>query len=310
MAERERIGWIGLGIMGGHMARNLLRAGFPVTVYNRTAAKARPLLDEGAEWAPSPAAVARQADIVCTCVTGPDDLRVVALGPEGVADGARPGLLHIDFSTVSPAAAREVAAALQERGAAFLDAPVTGGEQGARQATLTIMIGGDARQVERARPVFEAVGRRIYHVGPTGAGQTMKLIANMIGGINMLAACEGLVMGLKAGLDLDQMLEVFENSTARSVSLALAGERVKSGRFEPGFSVANRYKDFVLALDEARRLGVAVPGAALAAQFYAAAMAQGLADADQTALFHVVRQLAGETAAGEPVTSEPQRESR
>ncbi|MBE3589922.1 MAG: NAD(P)-dependent oxidoreductase [Firmicutes bacterium] len=295
MTARERIGWIGLGIMGAPMARNLLRAGFPVTVYNRTAEKARPLLEEGAEWAPSPAAAAGRADIVCTCVTGPEDLLQVVLGPEGVVEAARPGLLHIDFSTVSPAAAREAAAALERRGAAFVDAPVTGGQPGAQQATLTIMAGGEARHVERARPVFAAVGREVHHMGPVGAGQTMKLVANLIGGVNLLAACEGLVLGLKAGLDLDRMLAVFEHSTARSVSLTLAGERVRTGDFAPGFSVRNRYKDFVLALDEARRLGVAVPGAALATQLYAAAMAHDLAEADQTALFHIVSQLAGGT---------------
>lgn len=293
---KPKVGFIGLGIMGGHMARNVRKAGFPLAVWNRTREKAEALAREGAQVAESPAELARAVDIVCTCVTGPDDLLAVVRGPRGVAAGARAGLLHIDFTTASPEAARACAAALGERGAAFVDAPVTGGERGAREATLTVMVGGAPSDVSRARPVLEAVGRLVVHVGPVGSGQTTKLIANMIGGVALLGACEGIAMGLRAGLDPGRMLEVFENSSARSASLSLLAERVRSGQYDPGFSVANRNKDFVLALEEGRRLGVVLPGAAIAAQLFAAAMAAGFADRDQTALFHVIRSLNGEKA--------------
>lgn len=293
---RPRVGFIGLGIMGRHMARNLMRAGFPLHVWNRTRAKAEALAAEGALIAGSPAELASQVDVVCTCVTGPDDLLAVVSGPEGVARGARAGLLHVDLTTATAEAAQAAARALAEAGAAFVDAPVTGGETGARDATLTIMVGGAPDDVARARPVLAALGSRIVHMGPVGAGQTTKLVANMIGGVALLGACEGIAMGLRAGLDLDRMLEVFENSSARSASLSLVAERVRTGRFEPGFSVKNRYKDFVLALEAGLRLGVVLPGAAVATQLFAAAMARGFAERDQAALYHVIRALNGEEA--------------
>ena len=277
-----RVGFIGLGIMGRSMARNILGRGFPLLVYNRTAGRTADLAALGATVAKSPRAVAEQADVTCMCVTGPADVLALVTGPDGVAAGARPGSLFVDLSTIGPAMARQVAELLAAHGVAALDAPVTGGDTGAAAGTLTIMVGGDEAAFARARPVLEAMGTHIFHLGPAGAGQAAKVVANLIGGINLAAAAEGLALGRRFGLDPAGFLAVLEESSARSASLSLLGQRLATGNDRPGFSVANRHKDLALAMDMAEQVGLPLPVSALVTQLFAAVRGQGLADRDQT----------------------------
>ena len=202
---RPRVGYVGLGLMGKPMARNVLKAGFPLVVYNRTRAKAADLESEGAKVADSISELVAQVDVVCSCVTGPKDVEEVYLGPSGVLSAARAGMLLVDMSTIDPATHQRVAAAAREKGCEYLDAPVSGGVGGAREGTLAIMCGGEPATFERARPVLSAMGKHLYLRGPTGAGATAKLINNLISACTAVAVCEGLVMGAKAGLDVGQL---------------------------------------------------------------------------------------------------------
>lgn len=288
---QERVGFIGLGIMGRAMALNILKKGFPLTVWNRTPEKMEAIAREGAEKGANPADVARKVTVVCTCVGGPDDLLEVVAGPKGLLEGAhqRQGehgpLLHVDFSTVSPEASQKVARLWEEAGGRFLEAPVTGGEKGAREGTLTIMAGGHEEDFQRALPILEAVGERIHLIGPHGSGQLLKLIGNMIGGIALWGALEGLLLAERGGLPMDQVKEVLTHSSADSASLRLLLQRLESGRYHPGFPLKHRLKDFRLALREGERKGVPLPAAALVTQMYGSAFSMGLGEDDQTAVY-------------------------
>ncbi len=290
---RPRVGYIGLGLMGKPMARNVLKAGFPLVVYNRTRAKAADLEAEGAEVAASIPDLVSQVDVVCSCVTGPKDVEEVYLGPGGVLSAARPGMLLVDMSTIDPATHQRVAAAAGEKGCEYLDAPVSGGVSGARDATLAIMCGGEPATFERARPVLSAMGKHLYLCGPTGAGATAKLINNLISACTAVAVCEGLVMGAKAGLDVGQLHQLLMDASAGSKTLAGYKESALKRNFEPGFTIDNMEKDVTLANQLARELGVRVLAAPITQQVLREAQLRGLGERHTAAQIIPIEQLAG-----------------
>jgi len=290
-ARPERIGFIGLGIMGRSMALNLMRRGFHVTVWNRTRARMEPLLAAGARGASSPKEAAREADVVITIVTDSPDVEQVILGPEGVIEGARPGTVVIDMSTISPAVTRRIAAQLAERGIDMLDAPVTGGDVGAREGTLSIMVGGKAEVLERCRPVLEAMGRTIVHMGDHGMGQLCKLCNQVIVALNLLAMSEGLAFAAKAGVDLEKMLAVVRAGAAGSWALDNLAPRVLRGDYRPGFMVRLQQKDLRLALDAAGQMNLPLPGTSLVHQLLASVEAYGGGDDGTQALVQVLERL-------------------
>jgi 3-hydroxyisobutyrate dehydrogenase-like beta-hydroxyacid dehydrogenase len=290
---RPRVGYIGLGLMGQPMARNILRRGFPLTVYNRTRSKTAGLEAEGATVAPSIAALAAGVEVVCTCVTGPRDVVEVYLGESGVLSGAREGTLLIDMSTVDPQTQQTVSRAAAERGCAYLDAPVSGGVGGATAGTLAIMCGGDAATFERARPVLEAMGQHLYHCGPAGAGATAKLINNLISACTAAAASEAMVLGAKAGLDLAQLHDLLMDASAGSKALGSMRQGAMVGNFEPGFTIDNMQKDVTLAGGLARELGVRLLTGAITEQVLREAQLRGLGARGTAAQILPMEDLAG-----------------
>jgi 3-hydroxyisobutyrate dehydrogenase-like beta-hydroxyacid dehydrogenase len=279
--------------MGTHMARNVGKAGFDLVVYNRTRARAERLAAEGAAIASSPAELAADCDVVLSCVTGPRDVEQVYLGHAGVVGAARAGQVLCDLSTIDAETHRRIAAAASERGAVYLDAPVSGGPSGAEAGTLAIMVGGSAEAFARARPVLEAMGQSIYHVGPVGAGATVKLVNQMMGAISSLAAAEGLVLGAKAGVDPDLLVEIISNSSGMSRSFGGMAPNILKRYFEPGFTIDLMYKDVSLAVQMARSLGVRVLAGALAEQVIQEARGAGLGDRATYALVQPLERVAG-----------------
>lgn len=271
----ERIGWIGTGVMGAPMCGHLLEAGFPVTVFTRTAARARPLLERGAAWAGSPREVAATCDVTCTMVGHPSDVREVVLGPDGALAGARPGALLVDFSTSEPGLAREIAAKARGRGVGSIDAPVSGGDVGAREARLSIMVGGEAGDVERLRPLLERLGRTIVHHGPAGSGQHAKMTNQVLVAAGMIGVCEALLYAHRAGLDPQKVLASVGGGAATSWALLNLGPRMHARDWEPGFLVEHFVKDLGIALVESRRMELDLPGLALAERLYAELASQG-----------------------------------
>jgi len=270
-----RLGWIGTGVMGRSMCGHLLAAGYSVNVYSRTRERAEPLVAQGAAWAESPAAVAAGADIVFTMVGFPADLREVVLGGDGTLSAARPGTVLVDMTTSEPSLAREIDDAARARGVASVDAPVSGGDIGARNATLSIMIGGDEAAVERVRPLFELLGKTIVRQGDAGAGQHTKMVNQILIATGMIGVCEALLYAHRAGLDLEEVLASVGGGAAGSWSLTNYAPRMLKGDFAPGFFVEHFIKDMEIALSEARRLNLALPGLALAHELYLALRAQG-----------------------------------
>ncbi|MEN6405486.1 MAG: NAD(P)-dependent oxidoreductase [Thermoguttaceae bacterium] len=270
-----RLGWIGVGVMGASMCGHLISAGFAVSVHNRTRSKAEPLLARGARWADSPKTVAQQSDVVFSIVGYPDDVRSVTLGPDGVLAGARPGMIVVDMTTSRPSLAVEIAEAAACQGVVSLDAPVSGGDIGAREASLSIMIGGDRASAASLRPCWQAMGKTIVHQGGPGTGQHAKLVNQILIAGNMVGLCEALLYGYRSGLDLTTVIESVASGAAGSWSLSNLGPRIVANRFEPGFFVEHFIKDMGIALDEARRLGLCLPGLALANQLYVAVQSQG-----------------------------------
>ena len=275
MAESTRVGWIGTGVMGASMCGHLLEAGYPATVHNRTREKAEALLGGGAAWAATPAEVAAASDVVFTIVGYPADVRFVILGPDGVLAGAREGATVVDMTTSEPSLAVEIHEAAQAKGIAAIDAPVSGGDIGARNATLSIMVGGDEDAVERVRPLFEAMGKTIVHQGGPGAGQHTKMVNQILIATGMIGVCEALLYGYRAGLELETVLESVAGGAAGSWSLSNYGPRMLAGNFDPGFMVEHFVKDMGIALSEAKRMSLSLPGLALAEQLYVALIAQG-----------------------------------
>lgn len=297
----ERIGFIGLGIMGLGMARNLLKAGFPLTVWNRTAAKAQTLVAESAQSArlgQSPAEVAAHSDIIFTCVSDTPDVEAVILGPGGVIEGARPGSLLIDCSTISPAATKTIAAKLAAKGVAMLDAPISGGSEGAARGTLSIMVGGDEADFARARPALQAVGKAITHVGPTGAGQTVKLMNQILVVGHAQAMSEAFLFAEASGVNLEKALKAVEAGAAGSWMLSFRGPQILERDWRPGFTIDLQQKDLRLVLEAADQVGVPLPAAAMIFQLYRSLQAQGLGGEGNHALIKALENLAGREVGG------------
>ena len=272
---KTRIGWIGTGVMGRWMCQHAMGKGFAATVYNRSQDKLQPLLDLGAKAADSPRQVAENADIVFAIVGFPKDVREVFLGTDGALAGSKPGTVLVDMTTSDPSLATEIFEAAKAKGVAALDAPVSGGDVGAKNAALSIMIGGDKDVVAAVQPVFEAMGKTIVHQGPAGAGQHTKMVNQILISSNMIAVCEGLLYGYKAGLDLETVLKSVSVGAAGSKALEVLGPRMLARNFEPGFYVEHFIKDMGIALAEAEKMNLALPGLALAKQLYEAVRAQG-----------------------------------
>jgi len=270
-----RIGWIGTGVMGSSMCGHLIEAGFSATVFNRTRQKAEKLLAAGAQWAENPKAVAEAADVIFAIVGYPDDVRSVFLGDDGVLAGCRAGNVVVDMTTSEPSLAVEIAAAAQKIGVDSIDAPVSGGDVGAREARLSIMIGGQQAAVDALQPCWQAMGKTIVHQGGPGAGQHTKMVNQILIASGMIGVCEGLLYGYKAGLDLETVMQSVASGAAGSWSLSNLGTRVIANNFDPGFFVEHFIKDMGIALEESKRMGLAMPGLALAQQLYLALKAQG-----------------------------------
>jgi 3-hydroxyisobutyrate dehydrogenase len=289
----QRVAFLGLGTMGAAMTANLARAGFPVVAWNRTPDRAPELLELGVTMAASPADAASNAEIVVICVSDTPDVEAVLFGQDGVVEGAASGTLVIDCSTIAPSGSWDFAARLRERNLRMVDAPVSGGSEGARNATLTIFVGGDDRDVERARPVLNAMGRTITHVGPIGAGQAVKAVNQVILAGTYLGVAEGIVLAMKAGLDVEQVVAALGGGAAQSWVLANRSERMIDNEYPLGFKVALHRKDLAIALELAAQLGAALPVSALAAQLESGLIARGHADDDMSALARAIRGLSG-----------------
>jgi 3-hydroxyisobutyrate dehydrogenase len=288
---QERVAFIGLGTMGAAMAANLARAGFAVTAWNRTPGRASELRDLGVVMAGNPAQAAAAADIVVICVSDTPDVEAVLFGQDGVVGGARAGSLIVDCSTIAPSGSWGFAARLKEHGLTMVDAPVSGGSEGAKNATLTIFVGGDEDDVERARPVLEALGQTITHVGPIGAGQAVKAVNQVILAGAYLGVAEGIVLAIKAGLDVEQVVDALGGGAAQSWVLANRSGRMIDNDYPLGFKVALHRKDLAIALELANQLGAVLPVSGLAAQFESGLIASGHGDEDISALARTIRAL-------------------
>jgi len=288
-----KVGYIGLGLMGKSIARNILKAGFPPVVHNRSRAAVNELVAEGATAAFSPAEVARQVDVVFTNLPDSPDIEQVVLGPEGILQGAHPGLIWVDNSTIKPATAREVARRLAEAGVAALDAPVSGGDIGARNGTLAIMVGGPAEALETVRPVFEAMGKTITHVGDSGSGQVAKAANQIMVAAQMVAMGELLVLAQKTGADPVKVIQAIRGGAAQCWTLDVKPPRLFAGNRQPGFKARMQAKDLNIVLDTAREYGVALPATAVNAQLFNAMITLGMGDLDNSAVIAILEQLAG-----------------
>ncbi len=291
--QKTRIGWIGAGVMGRWMCQHLMDADYPAIVHTRTQSKAQPLLDKGADWAPSPADVARAADIVFTMVGFPQDVRAVYLGAEGLFKEARAGQIFADMTTTEPSLALEIHEVAKQKGMSSVDAPVSGGDIGAREARLSIMVGGDGATVERLMPFFKIMGRQIVHQGPAGSGQHTKMCNQIVIAGTMIGMCESLLYGHRAGLDLQTMLNSIAGGAAGCWSLDNLAPRILKRDFDPGFFVAHFIKDMGIALGEAKRMNLCLPGLALVHQLYLAVAAGGGAQAGTQALMLALERLNG-----------------
>jgi 2-hydroxy-3-oxopropionate reductase len=293
MTQALKVGYIGLGLMGKSIARNILKAGFTLVVHNRSRAAVDELVAEGAQAAFSPAEVARQVDIVFTNLPDSPDVEQVALGEDGVIAGAHPGLVMVDNSTIKPATARHIAAVLGEHGVLCLDAPVSGGDIGARQGTLSIMVGGPAEALEKALPVLQATGKTITHVGESGAGQIAKACNQIMVAAQMVAMGELLVFAHKAGADPRKIVEAIKGGAAQCWTLDVKPPRLFAGNRQPGFKAYMQAKDLGIVLDTAHEYKIPLPSAAVDAQLFNAMLQMGMAELDNSAVLGVIEALAG-----------------
>lgn len=294
----EKIGFIGLGIMGQGMSKNLLDAEFDVIVWNRTESRTNEIVGAGARKGDSPADVAKKSDIIITCVSNTEDVEEVILGEQGVIHGASEGDLVIDMSTISPEATRQIASALAEKGVSMLDAPISGGSEGAEMGTLSIMVGGDAKAVKRAMPAFEAMGSKITHVGGTGDGQAVKLVNQILVVINMLAVGEALIFAEAGGLDLEKTLSAVSAGAAGSWMLSNRGPQVAARDWRPGFTIDLQQKDLRLVLEAAEQLGIPVETTRKVSEMYQSLQEAGLGDEGNHALVKALEEKAGVTIGG------------
>jgi len=286
------VGYIGLGLMGKSIARNILKAGFPLVVFNRSRGAVDELVAEGAQAGLSPADVAARVDIVFTNLPDSPDVEAVALGTQGVQAGAHPGLIFVDNSTIKPATARHIAQVLGEKGVACLDAPVSGGDIGARNGTLAIMVGGPAEALERVRPVFEAMGKTITHVGEAGAGQIAKAANQIMVAAQMVAMGELLVFAQKAGADPRKVVEAIRGGAAQCWTLDVKPPRLFAGNRQPGFKAYMQAKDLNIVQEEARAYGIPLPSSAVDAQLFNALVQNGLGNLDNSAVIEIIEKLA------------------
>lgn len=289
--ETTRIGWIGTGVMGLSMCGHLLDAGYQATVFTRTRAKAQPLLDKGAEWADSPRAVAASADVVFTIVGFPPDVREVYFGEHGLMAGLRADRVCVDMTTTSPSLAVEIAEAARQRQAMALDAPVSGGDLGARNARLSIMVGGDVGPFQAVLPLLKLMGVNIVHQGPAGAGQHTKMCNQIVIAGTMIGVCESLVYAVAAGLEPARVLESVTKGAANCWSLENLAPRILKGDFAPGFMIDHFIKDMGIALEESRRMGIHLPGLDLVERLYRKASAQGRGRDGTQALYQALKAM-------------------
>ncbi|MBV8953661.1 MAG: NAD(P)-dependent oxidoreductase [Solirubrobacterales bacterium] len=290
----ERVGWIGTGVMGAPMARHLLDGGYQVEVFNRTRARAEELVQAGARWREGPRELAADADVICLMLGFPDDVRTILLGDGGVLQAMKPGSLLIDFTTSVPTLAAEIDEAARARDVEALDAPVSGGDVGARNASLVIMVGGSEAAFGRAQPLFSKLGRTVTRLGEAGSGQHTKMMNQVAIASGMIGLCEALLYAHRAGLDVEQAIETIKGGAAGSWSLSNYAPRVLRGDLEPGFKIDHFIKDLGIALSEARRMNLSLPGTALAEQLYVAARSQGLGQKGTHALAVALAQLSNE----------------
>jgi len=288
----QRLSFIGLGIMGGPMAGHLLSAGHPLVVYTRTQSRANELLGRGATWAPTPADAASGADVIFLCLPDTPDVEAVLLGDQGVIDGAKPGAIVVDHSTISPAATRAMAEKLRRREITLLDAPISGGDVGAQNATLSIMVGGDAQAFATMEPLLRLMGKTITHCGDSGTGQLTKLVNQILVTVTNLATCEALTFAKKNGLDLAKTIPALAGGAAGSWQWANLGPRMIKGDFAPGFTIDLQQKDLRLVMEAARESGSPVLAASLVHQLFTSAQAMGSGREGTQALFKVVQKLA------------------
>jgi 3-hydroxyisobutyrate dehydrogenase len=291
--QHTRIGWVGTGVMGGPMAGHLLRAGYQVTVFNRTREKASSLLDAGARWSDSPRGVSEVSDVVFTIVGYPSDVQQVILGEQGVLAGCQPHRVIVDMTTSRPSLAVEISQRASQQQVQAIDAPVSGGDVGARNASLSIMIGGDESAVRQLEPLWNLLGKTWVYQGPPGSGQHTKMVNQTLIASGMIGVCEALLYGHRAGLDLVTVLQSVSSGAAGSWSLSNLGPRIIDNDFDPGFYVEHFIKDMGIALDESDRMGLALPGVALARQLYNAVAAQGHARSGTQALQLALAALSG-----------------
>ena len=287
-----RVGWIGTGVMGLPMCNHLLSNGYGITIYSRTRARCQPLLDSGAKWAESPRAVAERSDVVFTMVGFPKDVEEIYLGDNGILAGAKAGCVVVDMTTTAPSLAHKIYAAAATMSVRAVDAPVSGGDVGARNGTLSIMAGGDKEVVETIMPILEAMGELIVYQGGPGAGQHTKMSNQIVIAGTMIGVCESLLYAYKAGLSLETMLRSISGGAAACWTLNTMAPRMLQRNFDPGFLVDHFIKDMGLALDEARRMGIVLPGLALVNQLYLAVKAQGHGKLGTQALLLALEQLA------------------
>ncbi len=290
----KRIGFIGLGLMGTGMSKNLLKAGYPVTVWNRTVSKMEPLVEAGAKTAGSPKEVAENSDVVICIVTDSPDVEQVLLGPDGVIHGAREGMICIDMSTISPITTREVSAKLAEKGVKMLDAPVSGGVIGANNGTLSIMVGGDEGVFDECLPIFEAMGKTVTRVGGIGDGQVTKAVNQILVGTTMLGVAEALVFAKKAGVDVEKCHAAVSGGAAGSWQLINNGGRVLRGDMEPGFKIKDYLKDLRIIMETAESIEMPLPATSLVQQMYRGMQAEGLLEKGTQAVSMMVEKLANE----------------
>ncbi len=288
-----KVAFIGMGTMGGPMAQNILNAGHEVTVHNRSREKEEPLAQTGAQRAASPQEAAAGAEVIITCVSDTPDVEAIILGNRGVIHGAQQGAIVVDMSTISPIATRRIADTLATKGIKMLDAPVSGGSEGAQNGTLTIMIGGEAADVDKVLPVLEAMGKTMTHVGPIGAGQITKAINQIIISGTFLSVAEGLTLGIKAGLDMPKIVQALSGGAANSWVLSNRAGNMINNAYPLGFRVKLHYKDLRIALDTARELGVNLPATAFVEQIETGLIARGYGDEDISAIARSIREASG-----------------
>jgi len=293
VASLERVGFVGLGTMGSAMAANVARAGFPLTVWNRTPGRAGPLVELGSVEAPSPRQLAAACDVVVACLTDSPQVAAVVFGPDGLAEGLREGALFVDCSTISPDRARDFAERLRSQGVAMVDAPVSGGSEGAQKATLTIMVGGEPADVERARPVLDSMGRTVTHIGPIGSGQVAKAVNQVILCGTYLGVAEGVLLAVKAGLDPERVVSALSAGAAGSWVLQNRSAAMIEDRYPLGFKLRLHRKDVGIALELSHGVGAALPVTALTAALEDGLIAQGHGDDDIAAVARAIRQLSG-----------------